>query len=142
METKEVGRKAFDYHHSGFHCAEAIAKTILEVSGEAPDPGIVRCASGFGGGIGGSHCEICGALTGGILALGWLYGRNDPCDDKRKVFSLALEYRDRFRARFGDTGCKAILESLGEQENGLKCKRLTAEAAGMLYEILQGEEGS
>jgi C_GCAxxG_C_C family probable redox protein len=141
MDRKEVERKTFEYHHSGFHCAEAIFKAIVEASGESPDPGSTKCASGFGGGIGGSHCDICGALTGGVAAVGWLFGRNDPCDDKGKVFSVTAEFRDLFLGKFGTTNCKAILESLGEQDNGLKCKRLTAEAAGMLHEILRREGG-
>ncbi len=33
-----------------------------------------------------------------------------------------------------------ILDLLGDQENSLKCKKLTAEAAGILYEILQKEK--
>jgi C_GCAxxG_C_C family probable redox protein len=104
-----------------------------------PDPGITRFATGFGGGIGASHCEACGALTGGIIALGWLYGRKDPCDDKQKVYSLSAEFRTLFLKKFGSTNCEKILDILGDQENNLKCKKLTADAAGILYEILQKE---
>jgi hypothetical protein len=81
-------------------------------------------------------------LTGGIIAIGWLFGRKDPCDDKQKVFSLSAEFRTLFLKRFNTTNCKEILDLLGDQENKLKCKKLTADAAGILYEILQKENVS
>jgi C_GCAxxG_C_C family probable redox protein len=130
------------YFHSGFNCAESILKTFVELYSKEPDSSITKFASGFGGGIGASNCETCGALTGGIIALGWLFGRKDPCDDKQKVFSLSAEFRDQFLKNFGFTNCQKILDMLGDQENKLKCKKLTAETAGILYEILQKENVS
>ena len=32
------------------------------------EPQCVRMATGFGGGVGGTHQEMCGALSGGVLA--------------------------------------------------------------------------
>jgi C_GCAxxG_C_C family probable redox protein len=139
MKKKEIEQKTFSNYQSGFHCAEAILKTFVELYGKKPDPGIIKCASGFGGGIGGSNCETCGALTGGIIAIGWLYGRKDPGDDKRKVFSLSAEFRTLFLKKYGATNCKKLLDLLGEQENKLKCKKMTVDAAGTLYEILEKE---
>jgi Putative redox-active protein (C_GCAxxG_C_C) len=37
---------------------------------------IPKVASGFGGGIGASKSETCGALTADIIVLGCLFGRN------------------------------------------------------------------
>jgi C_GCAxxG_C_C family probable redox protein len=141
MERKDIEQKAFQYFNSGFNCAEAVLKTFVEAYGKEPDPSFTRFASGFGGGIGGSTCETCGALTGGIVAIGWLFGRNDPRDDKQKVISLSAEFRSRFLEKFHATNCKKILDSLGNQENGLNCKRLTAEAAGVLFEMLNDRSG-
>jgi C_GCAxxG_C_C family probable redox protein len=137
MERKNIEKKAFDHFQSGFHCAEAILKTFTDAVGNKPDPDITKLASGFGGGIGGSHTDTCGALTGGIIALGWLFGRKDPGDDITKVISLSAEFRNKFISRFGATDCKTILASLGDQENALKCKKLTAEAAGILFDLFR-----
>jgi C_GCAxxG_C_C family probable redox protein len=139
MNRKEIEQKTFQYYHSGFHCAEAILKTFVDLFGKEPDQSITRFASGFGGGIGGSCSETCGALTGGIIVMGWLLGRKDPCDDKQRIFSLSAELRNRFLQSFHATNCRVILDSLGPQENKLKCKKLTAETAGMLYELLERE---
>ncbi len=74
MKRKDIEQKAFQNFSSGFHCAEAILKTFVELFSKEPDPSITRFASGFGGGIGASCCETCGALTGGIIAIGCLFG--------------------------------------------------------------------
>ena len=78
-------------------------------------------------------------MSGGVIALGLLFGRMEPSDDKQKIYDLASEFRSLFIDKFGSTNCQTILNSFGVQENMLKCKRLTADAAGMLYDILSDE---
>ena len=77
--------------------------------------------------------ETCGALTGGIIALGWFWGRTKPGGDKIKVYELASEFRRRFVEKFGSSNCQTLLDKFGKQENAMKCKKLTAEAAGILW---------
>ncbi len=140
MIKKDIEQMTFTYFHSGFNCAESILKTFLELYSKEPYPDITKFASGFGGGIGGSHCEICGALTGGIIALGWMFGRKDPGDDKQKAYSSSAEFRNRFLKKFNSTNCQRILDMMEKQELKLDCKKLTAETAGILYEILQKKD--
>jgi len=139
MKKKDIEQKTFAYFHSGFNCAESILKTFMELYRKEPDPNMTKFASGFGGGIGGSHCETCGALTGGIIAISWLFGRTDPIDDKQKVYSLSAEFRNQFLKKFNSTNCQKILDMMEKQNIKLDCKEFTAEAAGILYEILQKE---
>jgi C_GCAxxG_C_C family probable redox protein len=139
MEKKDIEQKTFMKFHSGFNCAEAIFKTFVELYSKKPDPSLTKIASGFGGGMGGSHCETCGALTGGIMVISWLFGRKEPCDDKQKVYSLSAEFRNQFLKIFNSTNCQNILDIMAEQDNKKDCKKLTAEAAGILYEILEKE---
>jgi C_GCAxxG_C_C family probable redox protein len=139
MTKEDIEQKAFAYFNSGFHCAESMLKTFMEMNSKEPDPSITKFASGFGGGMGGTHCETCGALTGGIIVLGWLFGRKDPGDDKQKVISLSSEFRTQFLKYFSSTNCQKILDLMEKQEIKMDCKKLTAETAGILYEILQKE---
>ena len=62
---KQVGKKAFDYHKAGFHCAEAVSKAVVETYRQVTDQDIPKVATAFGGGVGRTHQDICGALTGG-----------------------------------------------------------------------------
>ena len=51
---------------------------------------IPKIATGFGGGIAGSG-SVCGALVGGVMAIGIKYGRSEvnqiEADQKNKKFS-------------------------------------------------------
>ena len=38
---------------------------------------LVAAMSGFGGGVGGSHEELCGAVSGGVLVLSLLHPHTD-----------------------------------------------------------------
>ena len=137
MDKKQVEQRAFDLFQGGFNCAEAVSKTIVESYGSGREEYSTKSATAFGGGIGGTKCETCGALTGGVIALGCLFGRTEPGADKQDVYALATEFRNRFLDTFGSTRCKAILEAFGRQENLIECKRMTGAAAGILFDILQ-----
>ena len=51
----------------------------------------IAMASGFPVGIGGSKC-VCGAVSGGIISLGYFFGRTDPKDEQvNKTLELANE---------------------------------------------------
>ncbi|MFC1835740.1 C-GCAxxG-C-C family protein [Thermodesulfobacteriota bacterium] len=136
MFKTETGRTAFDHFDKGFHCAEAVSKTITDAFAPEPSRDIPSVASFFCRGVGLTGEEACGAFTGGVIAFGYLFGRNEPGGDLSKAMGLVVEFRNRFVAKFGNTRCKDILNDLGEQENSSKCKALTADTAGLLAELL------
>jgi len=136
MNRKTVEQQAFETYLTGFHCAEVIAKTITEIFGDNGNQDIPRAASGFGGRIGSCKEDVCGILTGGVIALGCLYGRSEPGADINNLKSLTGVFRKKFIERIGSSRCPEILEKLGEQEKMIKCKRLTAEMTGALWEII------
>ncbi len=139
MKRDEIVQKAFGYHNGGFHCAEAVSKAIVEAYGNGGSTEIPKVASAFGGGAVMTFDGTCGALTGGLVALGHLYGRMEPGDEKAKkeVFQLAKELGKRFVSQLGASDCNTILEKLGPQENMNKCKQLSGTVAGMLCDILE-----
>lgn len=143
MNREEIVQKAFGYHSGGFHCTEAVSKAIVEAYGKKPSSEIPRVASAFGGGAVKNFDGTCGALTGGLVAIGYLYGRMKPGDEgaKREVFELAQELGRRFVAEFGASNCNSVLEELGPQENMNKCKQLSGTVAGMLSDILEEKKG-
>ena len=76
-------------------------------------------------------------FDGCIVALGWLYGRANPEDDKTKVLALSGELRRAFIEKYGTTNCQQLLEQFVGQVEGQKCKKLTADTAGMLFDLVQ-----
>ena len=137
MSKSKSEQQAFDHFKSGFCCSESVFKTISEVYGDNTDDSLTKLASGLVGGIGSSHEETCGALTGGILALGYLYGRTNPDADTTKLKEMAVEFRQRFLKQFDSTNCGVLLDRFGEQPEFHKCRDLTSKAAGILAELLE-----
>ena len=136
MLKEKAKERAFGYFQSGFHCAESISKAIVELHGNESNSEVQRFTSGFIGGIGSTHEDVCGALTGGIVAIGCLHGRTKPGQDNQVVKKLAAEFRGRFVEEFGSSNCQVLLEGLSERGDNFDCKRLTAVAAGLLSELL------
>lgn len=137
MLTKEIEKRAFNYFQSGYHCGESILKTMSDLYAQKLGTETIRAASSFCGGIGGTHEDICGALAGGIIAIGCLFGRLKPGENIHEVQELAVEFRKNFIDKFGSGNCGEILKRLGKQENSIKCQELTGMAAGLLSELLE-----
>lgn len=111
IELKELieqySVKAESYFREGFNCAESVLMTMQEAwnLGEiTPKP-----ATGFGAGIGGLG-SLCGALTGGIIALNLKFGRIKNIEDKDKPYSMAHKYFKIFENENGSPFCKEITE--------------------------------
>ena len=136
MSREDTQKKAFAYMSSGFCCSESILMVTMESRTNPVSDDLPKVATGLCGGLGGSHEEMCGALSGGVLAIGLLYGRTQPGVDVQFAKDLATEYRRRFVEEFGTANCGELLERFGEQNDSDKCRRLTAAAAGILSDLL------
>ncbi|WP_277058635.1 C-GCAxxG-C-C family protein [Trichlorobacter lovleyi] len=137
MSRIQAEQLALAHSESGLHCAESVASAITKLF--CPDQaGIVcRMATGFGGGLAGSRQEACGALTGGVLAIGLLCGRTTPEQDRETAYRISTAYRERFMARFGASICQTLRDGFTTDDTRTACRSLTAEAAGILYDLLQ-----
>lgn len=72
---------------------------------------VPRVASGFGGGIG-KQGEVCGALTGGVMVIGLLKGRQaaQDSDAKQATYVLAAEFVRKFQDENGALNCRDLLQ--------------------------------
>jgi C_GCAxxG_C_C family probable redox protein len=134
--TVQVSRRTDVLMAQGYSCSEAIAIAVSEhVLGSASDE-LRRIATPFGGGVGGTQQELCGALSGGVLLIGLLHGRTQSDQDNMVSRQLAALYRERFERTFGATCCQDLLNS-GYGTGGISCRDLTAQAALVLLETLE-----
>src|SRR5512136_461231 len=101
MPKEGLEKKAFDYFNAGFCCAEALSKTIIDHFSDKPENYPVKVASGFCGGVGRTHADVCGALAGAVIAVGYLYGRTEPGKDLSQAFMITSEFRRQFLEKFG-----------------------------------------
>jgi C_GCAxxG_C_C family probable redox protein len=100
------------------------------------DDQIRRMTTGLAGGLGCSYQELCGALSGGTLIIGALYGRTTPDGDDEECNRRACAYRERFLARFGTTRCIELRDSGYGSEGQWPCSTLVEAAAHLLLEVL------
>jgi len=112
------------YRSGKYHCAEAVLEAIRrKFSPDVPEA-VVGTVSGFGGGSG-AGC-ICGAVSGGTVAIGMVL------QNKKQTTHLTRELHAWFKEKYGYTCCKIIR---AENPQGV-CPVLTGEVAGKIAEML------
>jgi C_GCAxxG_C_C family probable redox protein len=93
----------------GYNCAQSVFYAFCEDLHLDPDTAL-KTSAGFGGGIG-RKGEVCGAVTGGIMALGVKYGRGEK--DEPAVANVAyartVEFMDQFANKHGSCLCRELL---------------------------------
>lgn len=113
MENK--GREARELFEQGYNCAQSVFGAFAKECGIDRETA-VRIASPFGGGIGRMR-EVCGAVSGMMMAAGLLCGYSDPktFDEKKRTYAMVQELADRFRNENGSIICRELL-GLEEQD--------------------------
>jgi C_GCAxxG_C_C family probable redox protein len=103
-----TGKSSKDYFMEGGNCSESTLLGISESLGKKCKS-IPRIASGFGGGFG-RHGEICGAISGSVMAIGLVYGRKDLKDAaaKEKIYGIVDEYLKKFIKKYGTLSCREL----------------------------------
>ncbi len=144
-----VSQKSRELFDAGFYCAESVLLAMAGHKGIHSDL-IPRIATGFCSGMS-RTCEMCGAVTGGIMAIGMVAGRSSPDDSVEKIYLLVRRLMDMFRGRFGSLNCRELTGcDLGTQEGRAKfhadnlsqrCRQYTAEAAAMTLLLIEGQAG-
>ena len=100
--------KAASHFREGYNCAQSVLLTMQKFWNVA-NPLEPKVASAFGGGIG-RRGSLCGALTGGVIAIGLKYGTNKPLvEEREKAYSLALEFYNRFKKNCGSVLCRDLI---------------------------------
>ena len=105
-------RLANTYHAAGYNCAQSVAGAFADHF-DMPLEALMAIGGGLGGGVGGTHEEICGAASGGIMALSLLFPFVDGDDQegKKRIYAITAEFRRRFQDIFGHTVCGALLDA-------------------------------
>lgn len=137
----------------GYSCSQSVLAAFAERFNLSRDQAL-RVAAAFGGGMARAG-ETCGAVTGGLMALGLYAGSTNPEDKpaKERTYALGQTFMARFKARFGDLDCRCLLgvdlsQPGGNQaarDQGLYtsiCPGLVHGAAQIIEEILREQENT
>nr|PZN03087.1 MAG: hypothetical protein DIU66_08260 [Bacillota bacterium] len=142
MEKKalieSVRRKAEDYYERGeLFCSEAVVNTINELLGWPFPEEVVKMASGFPVGLGRSGC-LCGAVSGGTMALGMVYGRKPGEPMNEKMFQMSAGLHDHIKGIYKSTCCRVLTRNyeFSSPERKAHCVKITGEVAAWIAEKL------
>ena len=148
IDLAKVQADAEESYRKGFFCCEAVMETIMDnFELDAPYE-TIRMASGMAIGVGKSGC-ICGALNGGVLAIGMFFGRSEQKGPKDpnvvKCMGMTKELHDWFKANNtkGVACCRVLTKEFDMSVGGHKsqCIYYTGICAAKTAEILARELG-
>ncbi|WP_448819981.1 C-GCAxxG-C-C family (seleno)protein [Cetobacterium sp.] len=129
------------YRVGDFFCSEAIVNSIRNnIDPEMPEA-LIAAASGFPVGIGKSKC-VCGAVSGGVMAISYFFGRTKGGDTKvNKNLELAYELQEEFRKNHKVLCCKILTHGMdmGAKEHKNQCVSFTGEIAEVAATIIARE---
>jgi C_GCAxxG_C_C family probable redox protein len=145
IDLNKIRIIAEQYYRDGdYYCSESIVKTIRDEFGLPLPDSAIAMASGFPVGIGGSGCT-CGAIAGGVMALGMFFGREKPRDETvNKCMALSRELHDMFMERHKCLCCRVLTNGmeLGSAEHMKQCVSFTGEVAEETARIIIRELGN
>ena len=111
----EHSKKAYELFMAGYNCSQSVFAAFCDVTGVDEDTAL-RLSSSFGGGIGRLR-EVCGALSGMLMAAGALYGYDTPGDDVQKAahYALVQALAGQFREAHSTILCRELLNRPGPE---------------------------
>jgi len=100
-------------------------------------PQMVRMATAFGGGVGGTEQELCGALSGGVMAIGVFLAPPRPGVGEERMKQAVVRYRERFLREIGPTQCAVLRDGLYGSDGKEPCHVLVQRAVRILLQVLE-----
>jgi len=123
---------------AGANCAQTVFGAFADRFDYAEEE-FTKIAAGFGGGM--FRGDTCGAVTGGIMALGAAFG-----DDSDKMHEKVKAFQTQFAEKHGSTICRELMgydfSIPGEREKALasgakdRCPEYVADAVEMIEKLL------
>jgi C_GCAxxG_C_C family probable redox protein len=106
----------------GYNCTQSVLQATIRRN----DPDLNALSEGFGGGIGETGC-LCGAIIGGVMALG-LAGKAD------RAGQLMANFKETYRS----TCCRSLSREYRwlSKEHLANCREITIMTAAMVEELL------
>jgi len=145
---------AFDYEVTYFGCSQTTLAGLIEGFGIG-GPDLLRASTCLAGGVA-RRGHVCGALTGGLMMIGYLTGRDDLAMFPQ--YQRAMDYGNRlyrkFMEKFGTVSCYEIqklqfgrtydLQDTEEREKlhqrmaelGTGCQSVTSAGARLAAEVM------
>ncbi|WFA08195.1 C-GCAxxG-C-C family protein [Tissierella sp. Yu-01] len=116
-----------------YFCSESVVQTINELLGMPYGADVVKLASGFPIGMGKAGC-LCGAVSGGQMALGMAYGRVEGEPMPANMFEISKKLHDYIMDEYKSNCCRVITkqwkgDNFASPERKAHCITITGKVA-------------
>lgn len=107
MQRKE---RAVELFSQKFNCSQAVFAAYRQVD-TLDEETALKIATVFGAGVACTGGELCGAVSGALMAISLRYGRgnSEDIEAKLKTYELGKRFTTDFRFRMGSCSCAAVL---------------------------------
>ena len=147
IDIEKIGLAAEELFRSGgYYCSEAVVAAFRNTLSLPMPEEMVSMAAGSPIGIGRAKC-LCGAVSGGVMVLGYFFGRRGPstpgADEVQKTFTLTKELHDFFQTQHGVLCCRILTRGMdmASGEHKSQCISFTGEVARKVAEMVAREKG-
>ncbi len=137
MNLKETGINKFK---EGYNCAQSVLFSLREYTGLTEDQSL-KIATGFGSGMGRTQ-NVCGAVSGGILALNLIFGRGSK-DEKEQQELNYLKIRElisNFEEKNSTIICRKLLDGCNllcdEGQQRFKSENMVEQCHGYIADVI------
>jgi C_GCAxxG_C_C family probable redox protein len=121
MPTTPAERAVTVFSQS-FNCSQAVFSAFAPQSGLNKETAL-KLASPFGGGMA-RRGEVCGGVTGALLALGLARGADKPAG-KEEIYRLSQEFMRLFEEKHSTLLCRDLIDCDISTPEGLQKARET-----------------
>jgi C_GCAxxG_C_C family probable redox protein len=116
-DTADTAAAQFD---RGFNCAQSVLKAFAEQVGLDARQAL-KLGSIFGAGMA-RRGEVCGAVTGALMALGLAQGSDTP-EGKEASYQLGQDFLRRFEKKHSSILCRELINCDIRSAEGLERAR-------------------
>ncbi|MCQ2471549.1 MAG: C-GCAxxG-C-C family protein [Clostridia bacterium] len=119
----ERSEKAAELFKSGYNCSQSVFAAFADIFGIDNETAL-KISAGLGGGCGRQR-ELCGAVSGAVLAIGMKYGTTDgeDAEGKKLCYEKVREFSDEFRKTNSSIVCRELLGLDRKEESATPEKR-------------------
>ncbi|MDD5127824.1 MAG: C-GCAxxG-C-C family protein [Dehalococcoidales bacterium] len=163
---KKAYEMGFYYSKEYKGCSQSVIAAIqdaLGIEGDAAFDAVFKSATCMAGGLCSTGTSACGALSGGVIAIGYIFGRErsnfrDPQNIRLKARDIAMKLHNKFMEYYGGSICRDVQKKIFGRSFDLlnpadreafeaagahsdKCPSVVANAARWATEIILEQEG-